>query len=58
MSAHPVLMAVIRSALTQMVPTIVDAKLVISLKETSNHVKVSGRLPYQNHQSPYANCRY
>ena len=46
MSAQSVLMVVSRSALIQMVPTIVSAKLAMSLNETSIHAKVNGTVSY------------
>ena len=60
MSAQLILMAVSRSVLTQMAPTIVSVKVVMSSKGTSGHAKVNEELPYtmlmHGHQSLY--CRY
>ena len=46
MSAQLILMAVSRSVGTQMAPTIVSVKVVMSSKGTSGHAKVNEELPY------------
>jgi len=45
MSAQLILMAVSRSVGTQMAPTIVSVKVVMSSKGTSGHAKVNKELP-------------